>query len=188
MVRILTLEKRADRRAQFERDNPKLLKPLPYYFALPHIDPHQSFNMSFVAVLGEYYGMCEDNETLLFLEDDAIISDWNRYYDALKELPSDWGMLYLGANIRENGSSPYSKNLVRLHKAWTTHAVLINRQVAEFILKHYNDFSGTMADTWIADNVMDKFKCFMISPIIATQRAGFSDIWGHEVDYSDVIK
>ena len=187
MIKILTLEKRADRREQFNIDNPILHKKFPsYYFALPHIGPHQSFNMSFVAVLGEFWNSNDD--TLLFLEDDAIISDWDRYYDALKELPSDWGMLYLGANVRENGSSPYSKNLVRLHKAWTTHAVLINRPVAEYILKFYNDFSETMADTWIADNVMDKFKCFMVSPIIATQRAGFSDIWGHEVDYSDVIK
>lgn len=189
MVRILTLEKRHDRREQFQKDNPTfLIKPSHYYYALPHIGPHQSFNMSFVAVLGEFWNNCEDNDTLLFLEDDAILGDWNRYYDALKELPSDWGMMYLGANVRENGSSPYSKNLVRLHKAWTTHAVLINRPVTEFILKNYNDFSGTMVDAWIADNVMPRFKCFMISPIIATQRAGFSDIWGHEVDYSDVIK
>jgi hypothetical protein len=186
MVRILTLEKRHDRREQFEKDNPILLRPLPYYYSLPHLGSHQSFNFSFIAILGEFYNS-KDTE-LLFLEDDAVISDFDRFAEAREALPSDWGMLYLGANVRENGSSPYLKNLVRLHKAWTTHAVLINRPVAEFILKNYNDFSGTMVDAWIADNVMPRFKCFMVSPIIATQRAGFSDIWGHEVDYSDVIK
>lgn len=120
----------------------------------------------------------------LILEDDVLFTDIGGLGNSLSELPENWEILYLGANIREERPERYSGHLFRLKNAWTTHAIAYTRKavekiIAEFPNEHY------MYDNWLGDN-LHRFEAFITAPMTAIQRPGRSDIWGHDVDYEYV--
>lgn len=124
-------------------------------------------------------------ERLLTFEDDVLIQDDRHLGNALAELPADWDILYLGANITEGVFGikefppvRYSPYLYRVRKAWTTHAIAYSRKMVDIILQNYPVHSFEVFDNWLNREILPHYKCFLINPMICWQRPGISDLWG----------
>jgi len=100
---------------------------------------------------------------------------------AYNQLPLDWDMFYLGATLYDQ-LEKYSDNLLRIKSGVATHCFFYNNQngVMDYILKNHN---RDKFSPFLAHDVQHKFKCFISYPMIATQRAGRSDILKKRVSY-----
>lgn len=145
----------------------------------------------FEAVPGGYMGFnqsmkqaLQGDGELLLLEDDCIFE--GNVFDliaARAELPDDWDMLYLGANIKSE-QVRHSEHLYKCDDAWTTHAILYSVKGRKWCADNFPTGETTIYDEWI--NTVGKrngLKRFVIKPFIAIQSDGYSDIWGAMVTY-----
>jgi hypothetical protein len=168
---------------EFERVG---LKGVVRFQSLPDIGPHQSFNRSLHAVLS--YFQRSPYERLLFLEDDVTFVRPDVLDAAVEQLPDDWDILYLGANILHPDPKPvyYSPNLVRVSSAWTTHAIAFSKKSVSFLLKHQPGFSEAMFDNWLSAN-LSRFNSYLVSPMAAYQRPGERLIWKTTTNYEAIF-
>lgn len=159
--------------------------------SLPDIGPHQSFSKSEREILCQFY--LSGAETLLHLEDDVVFRDLSHLEQALMELPDDWDIVYLGANLLcGNNGEPwpiyYTPNLFKVMCAWTTHAVAYNRRCVLRILERQPALHVQMFDQYLSD-LLPELNAFVIAPMVAYQRPRVSSIWnkGHE-DYTEIFE
>jgi len=158
--------------------------------ALPDIGPHQSFNKSTRQILTNF--LISGAKTLLFLEDDVVFKDLSHLEVALSELPSDWDIIYLGANlVCWNNGEPqperHSEHLFRVKAAWTTHAIGYNKRVISFLLANQPDISAIMFDNWLSSQ-LPTLNAFCVAPMVAYQRAHHSMIWDRYDDYTPIFE
>ena len=157
--------------------------------AVKEIGPHQSFSHSEREILLDF--LHSDAETLLHLEDDCVFRDLSLLPTALLQLPQDWDIVYLGANlVLWNNGEPwperYSDHLFRVKCAWTTHAIAYNKKCIRMILEKQPEFSVRMFDNYLSDR-LPELQAFCVAPMVAYQRPRFSSIWSRETDYDDVF-
>lgn len=132
-----------------------------------------------------------NNETLICFEDDVVFKGTAIDIDlefAIAELPDDWDIFYLGCNLfaqdwEKHPPVKRSQNLSRIYHAWTTHAIAYSRKAVEWIVDNYD--VTKMYDAWLSENTLGTLNMFVMRPMIARQRPGFSDLWNNEADYSD---
>lgn len=160
------------------------------YQAVKEIGPHQSFSHSERNILLEF--LHSDAETLLHLEDDVIFRDLSLLPAALLQLPTDWDIVYLGANlVCWNNGEPqperYSEHLFRVKCAWTTHAIGYNRKCVETIIAKQPGFSEQMFDQYLSSR-LHEFNAYCVAPMVAWQRPRFSSIWQREDDYTPIFE
>ena len=134
-------------------------------------------------------------ETLLALEDDAVFRNLDVLPKAIAELPADWDILYLGANItgmvfgiQENPPAKHSQHLHRVRRAWTSHAIAYTRNAAERIVTVYNPDICGMYDNFLSEYMLPKLNAFLVNPMVAWQRPGKSDLWGQQTDYTGAFE
>lgn len=144
---------------------------------------YKSFCLSQFAMLKESLSFGTPDPDLFF-EDDVVLRSFDHLAAAIGELPKDWDMLYLGANVHEEKPQRYSKHLFRIKSAWTSHAIAYSKKMIEFIVMNYPVLDFQMYDAWLNDHVLKNKQCFIVSPTIAWQRSGYSDLWGRETDYT----
>ena len=126
--------------------------------------------------------------TVIFEDDVVFDRNSGHLLQALDELPVDWDILYLGANVvgTDLCSWPepqhYSTHLRRVTQAWTTHAVCYSQKGLDWIKQNWKHDDGQMYDDFLRCN-LEKLQAFIIFPMICNQRPGYSDIWQREVDY-----
>jgi len=120
----------------------------------------------------------------LLLEDDCYfegtINDLNK---AISELPPDWDILYLGGTLYELATK-YSEHLCKPVGAHTTHAVLYSRKGAKYCYDNFDPDGFYIYDDWLYRIANTKLNIFIMSPMIAFQSPGYSDIWKNEADYN----
>lgn len=158
--------------------------------AVKEIGPHQSFSHSERDILLDFYH--SNHETLLHLEDDVVFRNLDHLEAALNELPSDWDILYLGANLVQwdNGESAperHSEHLFRVKSAWTTHAVAYRKPIVKFLLDKQPGFSEIMFDNFMGAQ-LGEFKAFVVAPMVAWQRPHHSLIWDRYDDYTPIFE
>lgn len=151
------------------------------FLALPDEGPHQSFNKSTRQILSSFLN--SDSETLLFLEDDCVFRVYDHLGLALSELPTDWDIVYLGANLLNGQPERYSKHLFRVKSAWTTHAIGYNKKVIPFLLENQPGFGAEMFDNALSRWLPD-LNAFVVAPMVAYQRFHKSSIWEISEDYT----
>jgi GR25 family glycosyltransferase involved in LPS biosynthesis len=115
--------------------------------------------------------LIERRETLLVLEDDAVLCpDFLLKVElCMRELPDDWGMLYLGGWRQD--VEPYSDRLQVANRVLCTHAYVINGAYCERLLDQMHDPDKIDLMFSRADG-----KKFVANPVLAWQRDGYSDI------------
>ena len=176
----LTQPEREDRwklaRQEFDRVG---IDAEPFY-SIPDRTPYISFCLSQKAILDEIASGAD--QSVLVLEDDAIFTDFKRL--GAIQLPGGWDCLYLGANVREAAPQRVTGDLFRLRSAWMSHAILYSRDLARVISQNYKPLEDGMYDDWLSREVLPKYNCFLMAPMIAWQRPGKSDLWGIETDYT----
>ena len=130
---------------------------------------------------------CKGNSVVL--EDDAVFSDFSHLQDALNELPDDWDLLYLGANVVGTDlchwpePEYFSPHLRRVKQAWTTHAIAYSEQGLKKILDMWDYKNNQIFDDFLRCAIESKLNAYIIYPMIANQKPGFSDIWRCPTDY-----
>lgn len=177
--------------AEFDRIG---LADVKQFHAIEADQPYKSFCLSMYIMLKVFLATGKD--TLLIFEDDVIFKKLDHVEAAFSQLPPDWDILFLGANITtmvtgiaEFPPVKYSPYLHRVRRAWTTHAVLYSRKVVEKIVQLYPVNSFEMYDFWLSQNILPNNKCFLINPMIAWQRPGKSDLWGgKQTDYTGAFQ
>jgi hypothetical protein len=160
------------------------------FIALPDIGPHQSFSKSEREILCQFWQ--SDAGTLLHVEDDCIFRELAHLPQALRALPKDWDIVYLGANLIcwNNGEPKPEKvtsNLFRVRAAWTTHCVGYSRKGARYLLERQPGFNEIMFDNWMSTQ-LENLKAYIVAPMIAYQRPRHSSIWDRYDDYTHLFE
>lgn len=160
------------------------------YPAVKEIGPHQSFSHSERNILLDFL-FSEDNR-LLHLEDDVVFRELGHLPQAISELPNDWDILYLGANlICWNNGEPdperFSEHLFRVRAAWTTHAIAYHKRCVRKILEGQPSFDAQMWDNYLSQR-LPELNAFCVAPMVAWQRPRYSQIWSREDDYSEIFR
>jgi len=188
-VYYINLAARTDRNLQIRYELDRLEVKANRIDAITGENKHLAFNASQFKALSGAGG-----DSILILEDDCVfrsgVSDCHDIItSATGELSEDWDILFLGANIMGSDvmkwEAPlnYSTHLKILVNCWTTHAVAYSRKCIDWIVKNWNFSEFPIYDEWLRVNVLPYKKCFIVNPMVADQRPGFSDIWQTQVDY-----
>jgi hypothetical protein len=146
-------------------------------YAVQHNDAKTSFNLSMQKIMQSTDGV------LLLFEDDIEIRDFSHFEEAVSQLPNDWELCYLGANLIAP-IEKYSENLYKTFGAWTTHAVMYNNP--KELCKEYID-TNIMFDDWLKTNIHPRGNTYIIKPMIAWQKPHDSDLWNHFADYTRIF-
>lgn len=148
------------------------------------LGPHQSFNGSIHQILKDALEL--GTQHLLVLEYDVAFRNCDHLQQALKELPADWDLVYLGANLMNAEVEKYSAHLHRVRNAWTTHALGYNRRIIPWLLDNQPGFSEEMFDNWLGAQA--SVNAYVVSPMCAYQKPHYSGIWGRHTDYIDIFE
>lgn len=161
--------------------------------------------LSFYRILKNAY----DNEfknVLIFEDDFYFIYPKEKTEEILsnsiKDLPQEWDILYLGANVMydfsNNPMSSFKKHLFKLNSAYCTHSIGFSKKgisliidkfpnEAIFIYEMLNNYKAI--DVFLSKDFCLKNFCFIPSEMICLQSASFSSIEDAYCDYShDLIK
>jgi hypothetical protein len=123
---------------------------------------------------------------VVFEDDCQLINDWCYVDKAMQQLPENWDMLYVGANLQEP-LERYSENLFHLHGAWCAHAIIYNSQrVVDYIVE--NKDKKDALDDLCKTEVEKKFNCFVVYPMVATQRGSNSNVVPGYRDYRKLLE
>jgi len=176
----INLNERTDRWAESQEEFSKANIRVARFSGIKNSNPIVGCALSHFAVLEQ---CLELNMNAVVFEDDIKFSPkivgLGDYLNALDAL--QWDMLYLGANI----TSPIYRvsNLFgKLTSAQSTHAYLVNIRFIPFILSH-SSMLGKHMDLIYSENIVPHNECFITIPMLATQRASFSDIENRVVNY-----
>ena len=126
-----------------------------------------------------------EEDMFMVIEDDIkVLEPLETLNKAISQLPDDWDMLYLGAQLSKK-IERHSENLFRLKGALLTHAVIYNNQngVVDYIADH----ARGIIDVYLRDVVQELFNCYITYPAICSQADGFSDTirWWKRYDNVD---
>lgn len=177
VVKILTTKNATDRLINALRHLERHGFTPEVVYAIEDNDPKISFNKSMRHI------MQTTNEDLLLFEDDVILQDNAHLQKAFSQLPNDWEICYLGANLIDPVER-FSDNLFRTFGAWTTHAVYYKNP--QEIGRLYTN-TEHMFDDWLKQNICANGKAYVVSPMIAWQSVHKSDLWGHVADYTNIF-
>lgn len=152
----------------------------------------------------EIINICsKDNvSNVLILEDDVeFINDPIKNLNlALKELPKDWDIFYLGMNptseIFPDPLIRISQNLLKVKSALTTHAIAYNKSSYNDILNNIPEgdsiinwlHSNISMDGWFMRHYLNTKNVFCPNEFLATQRKSVSDIDFAEITYTKAIE
>lgn len=129
-------------------------------------------------------------KNVLIFEDDVVFI--NSVVDnTFEQLPIDWEMCYIGANIHTN-LIKYSDNLFTIKQAFSTHAIAYNNTIFDFIINKYDNIEkldnyADIYDVWLSNNIQQRNKSYIIYPLVAIQEKGYSDIEHNFIDYSFIV-
>ena len=188
-IYCINLDRRQDRWNECQNEFDKLNINVERFPAIEGNNRHRAFNKSQWSVLKK--AVDEKLNCFLVLEDDIEFHNCDHLEDALKELPQDFDLVYLGANINGTPLERYSDHLFKIRNSFTTHAIGYSYKMAKWIVENFPfhkdeyEFEGlTIYDEWLRVNVQEQFKCYLVAPMVAWQRKSFSDIWQNHADYS----
>ena len=123
----------------------------------------------------------------VFEDDCILLRPWSIVDKAMCQLPANWDALWLGAMVKKR-LHRYSRNLYRLHRAYSLHAVIYNtKRMVDFVVNEHYRTNGENLDVFYCHEVQARFNCYIVYPMVATQRSDVSDIGGKFTDNGDSI-
>lgn len=147
-----------------------------------------SFNHAHYAAIKKGYDTGEP--FCIFENDIAFDKNWKRIEEGVSQLPEDWDLFYLGANIIGSDTMVWemptkvNTNLFRLHNSWQTHAIIYSKKMAKWVLDNFNPDTFPVYDEWLRVHAMPTKNVFLLYPMIAYQRKGWSVLTRQEADYT----
>jgi len=181
---VINLRSRTDRLEQCKEEFKKINLDPRLFTACEHEDPKMGCLNSHLALL-RYASIFKQN--ILIFEDDVEFIGENSQeviesaLDELSELDR-FDMVYLGGNVLNN-IYQMTTHLGRLTHCQSTHAYGVNVNFVDKLIADLENYQNHI-DVMYAWNVVPKNKCYITIPMVAIQRASYSDILKQEIDYS----
>ena len=109
----------------------------------------------------------------------AILEDDAKFLVNPKELniPDDFDMYYLGASVKQQDNN-------RLIEGWSTHAYILHNRLYDKIIRDLTDYDKEI-DRYYVEEIQPNYKCYIASPVMTTQKSGYSDIENRVVNYDE---
>jgi hypothetical protein len=112
-------------------------------------------------------------DVLIFEDDATYRGSYPDLINCVNDLPANWDMLMLGANIKDSRLDRISKRLVRTYGSWTTHGILYSYRFA----KEMAQLDLTIPiDEHFRTIVHPKGNSYICVPFLSFQRPSQSDI------------
>jgi hypothetical protein len=112
-------------------------------------------------------------DVLIFEDDATYRGSYPDLINCVNDLPANWDMLMLGANIKDSRIDRISKRLVRTYGSWTTHGILYSYRFA----KEMAELDLTIPiDEHFRTIVHPKGNSYICVPFLSYQRPSQSDI------------
>ncbi len=191
-VYCINLEHRKDRWLECQQEFERAGLEVERFNAFSGDNRVLAFNKSQYGSLKK--ALADGCDTFLVLEDDVVFKSYNHLPQAISELPRDWDLFYLGANLVGSDVMRFQRPVrtgqyvSRLYDCWQSHAIAYTRKAAQWIVDHFDDTVVTaenpIYDEWLRVRVHKSMKSFIVNPQIAVQRPGFSDLWQNQADYT----
>lgn len=186
-IYVINLPKRIDRLMQFVEEMEKYEIEFEIVNGIEHESGAEGLRQTVENIFKDAIDK-KYNQILIFEDDCYFVEgkstvDWTMD-NAIKELPEDWHILYLGAQVTNGFKRRQGSCLFQLDLAFATHAWALSRQGMMEILA-----VGLEApiDNSVVKTVQTQQKCFITYPLLASQRAGFSNIGNTEIDWNPFI-
>jgi GR25 family glycosyltransferase involved in LPS biosynthesis len=127
----------------------------------------------------------EDQKVLVF-EDDCEFFDGfeEKFKSALKDLPDNWDMFYLGGNLWVPPIK-FKNSVHKIIKCYSTHAYAVTQKFVRNY-HHLIDFNSIIDNQYAELHSM--MNAYVIHPSICGQFTSYSDVENKEVDYTNVFK
>jgi len=176
-VTCINLKERKDKKIYMRRHAKKKKIDFTFYTAKKHTNPKRGCLESHCNVIEE--SKRAGYKYVLVLEDDAYFI---RSPESMPKLPDQWDMLYLGGNVKHILGS-YNDTWSRV-VTWCTHAYILNLQNEELVTKILDSRTSALEiDEYYIRYIHPNFACYMVKPMMAIQKAGYSDIEEANVNY-----
>jgi GR25 family glycosyltransferase involved in LPS biosynthesis len=148
-----------------------------FFTAYKHNDPKRGCLESHLTVIKN--AILNNVKHLLIMEDDC---KYINGFASMNEPPSNWDMIYLGGTVHRIINKEY-KGYAKV-QCWTTHAYILNLENKELINKilEAENYDGEI-DRYYIEKIHPYFNAYMVDPMIAIQKEGYSDIENKEVSY-----
>lgn len=186
-VYVLNLDKRTDRLIDFYVGIEELGFDVERKRAVEHSKGAVGLMYTMLELFNEV--LSRGYENILVFEDDAYVVDgvdFNATMDAaIEQLPPNYDMLFLGCQPSKGYECFYSKNLLPVKHAYSTHAVLYSKKGINMILA--SSLSEPI-DNHYVDHIQPSGDCYQIFPFLCGQRAGYSDIGKSEISWDYYLK
>lgn len=138
-----------------------------------------SNKLSFALALED--ALQKQHRNIIIFEDDAVPAVENaseKAEELLRQLPSDYGICYLGGYVR-----PYTnlnigevkENFIELgnkdkrHKIWGAHAILYNIKVYEHLIQAMREKKKTLTDTYMHSSLPEEYRRFFPRTVLYWQ-------------------
>lgn len=95
---------------------------------------------------------------------------------SIKDLPDDWDMFYLGANLDVFPAYKVTDHIAKLTGAFATHAYAVRSTLYDRLIPIGPDESIEHNDVYYATHIHPNYNCYLATPLVAGQRDSFSDI------------
>lgn len=172
----INLDDRTDRWEESQAEFKKMGLDVKRFSAL------RSFNHSQSAVIKLA------NKSSLIFEDDVEFRNTDHLKAALDSLPKGWDLVSLGATLISKHKKKVADHLYRYEDGWATQAVGYSPKMLRWLADNFDPDCGVIYDEWMRLNVLPKFNCFIVYPMVCYQRPCFSDIRGRYVDYTRMME
>ena len=180
---VLNLDERTDRLEQVTKELNSVGIEFERFSAIKNEDGRIGYNQSILRILEEN----QDIENLFLVEDDCkFIGDLSHIKDAINELPNDFDAFYLGSNLQSTHFGRVGGNLYRLENGWSTHAIIMTKKFRNWCLEYWD--KELVFDDFLRVTAQPLKKCYIIYPMVAVQRASYSNIINGYADYDVAFK
>jgi hypothetical protein len=191
----INLPERTDRRILSQAEFDVLGIPVVWVDATPHRDGRIGLINSLLRI---FDNLGTKQNVLIFEDDVQFLNDPVRHLEpAMKYLHhvkhDEYDLLYFGGNIR-GCNVPETPNLNRITNTLAAHAICYNRSVFDEYQTHLQRVAAQDSIVNIMDindmfltGIQERGRCYMVNPIIATQRPGYSDLEKRYTDYSSLL-
>lgn len=176
-VYCINLDSRTDRWEESLTEFKKLKWPVERFAGFAPV------NAAYIACIKK----ASEFKSSLILEDDVEFSDLTHLDEALSALPEDWDLVSLGANLPVHHHFKLSDHLYKYENGWAAQAVGYSQKMMNWMVDNFNPMGGVIYDEWMRREMLPRFKCYIVKPMVAFQRPSFSDIRGRFIDYTQVF-